>query len=137
MVSSFHSRLLVVKSDPFLLLSSCVTASPGCLLNLVDGDNHGPSLAGDVKFGLIGKLLSPKLATENVVFQTFTNIWTKDKAEIFPLKNGVFLFKFPSEQQLLSIFRCGPWLIDDEPFVMVSFDHALSLNEYDFTKITY
>ncbi|KAK8579473.1 hypothetical protein V6N13_142681 [Hibiscus sabdariffa] len=104
---------------------------------LIDDEDHEPSLAGDVKFGLIGKLLSPKLAVENTVIQTFTNNWMEEQVEVFPLKNGVFLFKFPSEQQLLRIIRRGPWLFDEEPFVMVPFDHAFSLNEYDFSKISY
>ncbi|KAK8685751.1 hypothetical protein V6N13_124786 [Hibiscus sabdariffa] len=102
-----------------------------------DGETQGPSLAGDVKFGLIGKFLSPKLATKVVVVHNFTNIWVEEKAEIFPLKNGVLLFKFPSEQQRLSILRRSPWLFDGEPIVMVQFDPSLSLNEYKFTKILY
>ncbi|KAK9042232.1 hypothetical protein V6N11_017309 [Hibiscus sabdariffa] len=86
---------------------------------IVDDEDQGLSLAGDVKFGLIGKLLSPRLAAENIVARTFTNIWMKEKTEIFPLKNGVFLFKFFDHQQLLSIIRRGPCPIehDDDGYV--------------------
>ncbi|KAK8500848.1 hypothetical protein V6N12_011495 [Hibiscus sabdariffa] len=98
---------------------------------------HGHSLAGEVKFALIGKLLSPRLATETVVVRTFTNIWAEEKVEILPLKHGVFLFKFPGEQQCLSVLRPSPWLFDGEPIITLPFDHSLLLNEYDFSKILY
>ncbi|KAK8628096.1 hypothetical protein V6N13_063808 [Hibiscus sabdariffa] len=61
----------------------------------------------------------------------------EEKAEILPLKHGVFLFKFPGEQQCLSILRLSLWLFDGEPIIMLSFRHSLSVNEYDFTKILY
>ncbi|KAK9000927.1 hypothetical protein V6N11_082723 [Hibiscus sabdariffa] len=57
---------------------------------LVDNVEHGPSLAGDVKFGLVGKLLSPKLAIENTVVRTFSNIRIKEQTDVFPLKNAVY-----------------------------------------------
>ncbi|KAK8614080.1 hypothetical protein V6N13_122455 [Hibiscus sabdariffa] len=62
----------------------------------------------------IVKIMAPPLQVE-------------DKAKIFPLKNEVFLFNFPGEQQLLSILRRGPWLFDGEPFVMVRI-HELPLS---------
>ncbi|KAK8483334.1 hypothetical protein V6N12_000464 [Hibiscus sabdariffa] len=78
-------------------------------MHIADGEMHGNSLAGEAE----------------------------EKAEILPLKHGVFLFKFPGEQQCLSILRLSLWLFDGEPIIMLSFRHSLSVNEYDFTKILY
>ncbi|KAK8578505.1 hypothetical protein V6N13_100341 [Hibiscus sabdariffa] len=103
---------------------------------LVDNLEYDPSLAGDVKFGLVDKLLSPKLAIENTFVRTIANIWMEEHAEVFPLKNGVFLFKFLGEQQLLSIIRHEPLLFDGEPFYMVPFDPTFSLSNLgDFLRL--
>ncbi|KAK8533053.1 hypothetical protein V6N12_076334 [Hibiscus sabdariffa] len=56
-------------------------------MQIADGEGQGHSLAGNVKYGLIGKLLSPLLATESDV-RTFTNICAEEKVEILPLKHG-------------------------------------------------
>ncbi|KAK8672609.1 hypothetical protein V6N13_110974 [Hibiscus sabdariffa] len=106
-------------------------------VQIADGESHGHSLVGEVKFGMIGKLLSPQFATETVFVHTFTNIWAEEKAEILPLKHGIFLFKFLGEQQRLSILRRSSWLFDGELIITVSFDPSFSLNEYEFTKILY
>ncbi|KAK9001105.1 hypothetical protein V6N11_082897 [Hibiscus sabdariffa] len=95
---------------------------------------HVVSLAVDVKFGLVGKLLSPRLVNE--VIHTFTNIWVDEHTDMFLLKNGIFLFKFSSENHLLSILRRRPWLFDGKPIVLVPFNPAKMVGEYDFSKIT-
>ncbi|KAK8490252.1 hypothetical protein V6N13_139914 [Hibiscus sabdariffa] len=51
-------------------------------VQLVDNADQGHSLVGDVKFGLVGKLLSPNLSIENTFVQTFTNIWIEEQAEV-------------------------------------------------------
>ncbi|KAL4326348.1 hypothetical protein GQ457_11G021160 [Hibiscus cannabinus] len=89
-------------------------------MEIADNVGQGISLAGDVRYGLLGKLLSPRLANGNAVVRTFTNIWEEEQAEALPLKHGMFLFKFPGD-----------------PLVTIPFDPSLSLNEHDFSKILY
>ncbi|KAL4284634.1 hypothetical protein GQ457_16G010150 [Hibiscus cannabinus] len=70
----------------------------------------GISLAGDVRYGLLGKLPSPRLASGNSVVR---------------------------EQQRSSIIRRSPWLFEGDPLVTIPFNPSLSLNEHDFSKILY
>ncbi|KAK8632181.1 hypothetical protein V6N13_028958 [Hibiscus sabdariffa] len=56
-----------------------------------DGETHDPSLAGDVKFGLIRMLLSPKLATKTAVVRTFTNIGWRRRLKFFRSRMGVLI----------------------------------------------
>ncbi|KAK8562460.1 hypothetical protein V6N12_010538 [Hibiscus sabdariffa] len=95
------------------------------------------AMKGDVQFGLVGKLLSPHLVNEGNVIRTFTNIWANEHAEVCPLKNGVFPFKFLNEANLLSILRRGPWLFDGEPIVLVPFNPTKTIIKHDFSKISY
>ncbi|KAK8691214.1 hypothetical protein V6N13_074732 [Hibiscus sabdariffa] len=106
-------------------------------MEIADNAGQGISLAGDVRYGLLGKLLSPRLTNGNAVVRTFTNIWEEEQAEVLPLKHGMFLFKFPGEQQRSSILRRSPSLFKGDPLMTIPFDPSLSLNDHDFSKILY
>ncbi|KAK8708961.1 hypothetical protein V6N13_059996 [Hibiscus sabdariffa] len=95
------------------------------------------SMAADVEFGLVGKVLSPKLVNETSFIQVFTNLWTDEHVEIFPLKPGVFLFKFLTEKDSLNILKRGPWIFDGEPIVLVRFVPSMALGDYKILKMTW
>ncbi|KAL4383080.1 hypothetical protein GQ457_15G000430 [Hibiscus cannabinus] len=99
--------------------------------------SHDVSMAADVEFGLVGKVLSPKLVNETSFIRVFTNLWADEHVEIFPLKPGVFLFKFLTEKDSLNILKRGPWIFDGEPIVLVRFVPSMALGDYKFLKMTW
>ncbi|KAK8491607.1 hypothetical protein V6N11_063096 [Hibiscus sabdariffa] len=99
--------------------------------------SHDVSMAVDVEFGLVGKVLSPKLVNETSFIRVFTNLWADEHVEIFPLKPGVFLFKFLTEKDSLNILKRGPWIFDGEPIVLVRFVPSMALGDYKFLKMTW
>ncbi|KAK8978815.1 hypothetical protein V6N11_048087 [Hibiscus sabdariffa] len=75
-----------------------------------DGETHDPSLAGDVKFGLIRMLLSPKLATKTAVVRTFTNIGWRRRLKFFRgLGHEIEIFPHPKDMNATTT-PYGPWM---------------------------
>ncbi|KAK8492807.1 hypothetical protein V6N11_034740 [Hibiscus sabdariffa] len=95
------------------------------------------SMLADVEFGLVGKVLSPKLVNETSFIRVFTNLWADEHVEIFPLKLGVFLFKFLREKDSLNILKRGPWIFDGVPIVLVHFVPSMVLRDCEFLKMTW
>ncbi|GMI95092.1 hypothetical protein HRI_003178500 [Hibiscus trionum] len=95
------------------------------------------SMAADVKFGLVGKVITPRLISTNTFICVFPSIMADENMEIMALKPGIFLFKVPTELNLESLLRHGPWLFDGEPIAMTLFRPTLSLDEYRFDTMTW
>ncbi|KAK8685497.1 hypothetical protein V6N13_041497 [Hibiscus sabdariffa] len=78
---------------------------------------------------MLNLVLSPKLVSETSFIRVFTNLWADEHVEIFPLKSGVFLFKFLTEKDSLNILKGGPWIFDGEPIVLVRFVPSMALGD--------
>ncbi|GMJ08515.1 hypothetical protein HRI_004520700 [Hibiscus trionum] len=102
-------------------------AEKAALLDVAHSDEI--SMATDVKYGLVGKVLSPRLINDTTFIRVFSNIMAEEKVEIMALKPGVFLFKVPSEVHLKNVIKRGSWLFDGEPIAMTMFRPSLSLDE--------
>ncbi|GMI83917.1 hypothetical protein HRI_002061000 [Hibiscus trionum] len=108
-------------------------AEKAALLDVAHFDDI--SMAADVKYGLVGKVLSPRLINDTTFICVFSNIMAEEKVEIMDLKPGVFLFKVPSEMHLRNVVKRGPWFVDGESIAITMFRPSLSLDEYNFDKM--
>ncbi|GMI71447.1 hypothetical protein HRI_000814000 [Hibiscus trionum] len=105
---------------------------------IIDVSNsQDTSMAADVGFGLVGKVLSPHLINGVTFMRVFSNILVDDRVEKFPLKTRIFLFKFSAESNVNSVLKRGPWIFDKEPLVLVRFVLSTTLGEYVFDKMTW
>ncbi|GMJ13310.1 hypothetical protein HRI_005000200 [Hibiscus trionum] len=95
------------------------------------------SMAADVKYGLVGKVITPRLINANNFIRVFSSVMADENVEIMSLKPGIFLFKVPTETNLESLIKRGPWLYDGEPIAMNIFQPALSLAEYRFETMAW
>ncbi|GMJ04706.1 hypothetical protein HRI_004139800 [Hibiscus trionum] len=95
------------------------------------------SMAADVKYGLVGKVITPRLINANTFIRVFSSVMADEHVEIMSLKPGIFLFKVPTEANLESLIKRGPWIYDGEPIAMKMFQPSLSLEEYRFDTMAW
>jgi hypothetical protein len=88
------------------------------------------------KFMLLGKVLSLKPFSRNIVKEIIEKAWNTIKdVEVSVVDKNVFMFYFKHEVDVRRVWDRRPWNFKGEHLILKKFRPELSLNEVDFTEI--
>lgn len=99
-------------------------------------DSHVQDSLNQCKISIIGKILSNKPISNQVLHNTLTGIWSNPMGfKIAEIEGRILQFKMDKEENVQRILKGNPWIIRNCWLILHGWDRNMDVSRLDFSSV--